>query len=372
MTKVKASLSSDDHAFMKMALGLAKRGLGRVAPNPAVGCILVNNGHVIGRGWTAPGGRPHAESIAIENSENTIGSTAYVTLEPCAHHGKTPPCAEALVASGVKRVVVATIDPDPRVSGGGIEILEEAGVKTEVGLCQEEADFINQGFFQKFTKQRPLVTVKIASSADGKIAAKENEQTWITGPESRMRGHLYRANHDAIMVGIGTAIIDDPTLDCRLPGLEGYSPVRVLLDTELRISPESKLCRTAHKLPLWIMTCSFDAEKYKLLEEKGAKIFCLERDEHNLVDLKMVMTTLIGEGITRVLSEGGGKLNASLIKASLVDRLIWFKSADSIGESGVDALYGIPINELAQQINLSLIDAGKTGTDQWQEFDVIN
>ncbi len=370
MTKANPTFSNDDHAFMKMALGLARRGLGTTAPNPAVGCVLVQDGYVIGRGWTAEGGRPHAETIAIENAKKADGATAYVTLEPCAHHGKTPPCAEALATVGVARVVIATDDPDPRVSGGGIKILEEAGIKVDVGLCRPEADTINQGFFQRFDKQRPLVTVKIASSVDGKIAAKKDTQTWITGPEARMRGHLYRANHDAIMIGIGTALVDDPTLDCRVPGLEHRSPIRVLLDTDLRIPLDSKLLKTVDRFPLWIMTSSFDEDKYKAFEEKGARIFCLERDERNLIDLKMVMKTLVKQGITRILSEGGSKLNASLIKASLVDRLLWFKSSDSIGENGLDALYGIPINELDQHINLSLLDAGISGADEWQEFDV--
>lgn len=372
MTKANLSFSKDDHAYMKMALELARRGLGMAAPNPSVGCVLVRDGYVIGRGWTAVGGRPHAETIALKNAKNAKEATVYVTLEPCAHHGKTPPCAEALVTAGVKRVVVATGDPDPRVSGGGIKILENAGIKVEFGLLKEQADFINQGFLQQFEKNRPLVTVKVASSADGKIAAEKDTQTWITRPETRKRGHLYRANHDAIMIGIGTALVDDPTLDCRIKGLEDRSPVRVLLDTDLRITEDSKLCQTASKIPLWIMTSCFDAEKYAAFEKKGIKIFCIEKDDQNLIDLQMVLKTLMKQGITRILSEGGGKLNASLIKASLVDRLIWFKSADSIGENGVDALYDTPICDLDQYLNLSLIDAGKIGSDQWQEFEVKN
>lgn len=372
MTKVNQSSVNDDYAYMKMALNLARRGLGITGPNPSVGCVLVRDGHVIGRGWTAAGGRPHAETIAIANAKNAKGATAYVTLEPCAHYGNTPPCAEALVEAGVSRVVIATGDPDPRVSGGGIKILENAGIQVDFGLMKGEADFINQGFLQKFTKQRPLVTLKIASSADGKIAAKEGAQTWITGPKSRRRGHLYRANHDAIMIGIGTALTDNPTLDCRIKGLEDRSPVRVLLDTNLRIPLDSKLCQTARETPLWIMTSCFDERKYAALEKKEIKIFCIDKDDRNLVDLNMVLKTLMNQGINRVLSEGGGKLNASLIKASLVDRLIWFKSADSIGEKGVDALYDIPADELSQYLNLSLIGSGITGEDRWQEFEVKN
>jgi diaminohydroxyphosphoribosylaminopyrimidine deaminase/5-amino-6-(5-phosphoribosylamino)uracil reductase len=372
MTKVNQSTVSDDYAYMQMALNISRRGLGITGPNPSVGCVLVRDGHVIGRGCTAAGGRPHAETIAITRAKNAKGAAAYVTLEPCAHYGQTPPCAEALVEAGITRVVIATGDPDPRVSGGGIKILEEAGVKVDFGILKEQADFINQGFLQKFTKQRPLVTLKIASSADGKIAIREGTQTWITGPESRRRGHLYRANHDAIMIGIGTALTDNPILDCRIKGLEDRSPVRVLLDTNLRIPLDSKLCQTAGELPLWIMTSCFDERKYAALEQKGIKIFCMERDDRNFIDLKMVLKTLMNQGVNRVLSEGGGKLNASLIKASLVDRLIWFKSADSVGEKGVDALYGISTNELNRYLDLSLIGSGTTGEDQWQEFEVKN
>lgn len=371
MTRTDPQFSEDDCAYMKMALDLSRGGLGRVHPNPSVGCIIVKNNHIIARGVTGDGGRPHAETTALTRTEDTQGATVYVTLEPCAHHGKTPPCAEALVAAKIERVVIATGDPDPRVSGDGIRILKDAGIKVDFGLMKEEADRINQGFFQRFKEKRPLVTVKIASSFDGKISTKVGEKSWVTGPHSRRRGHLLRANHDAIMVGIGTALIDDPSLSCRIDGLEHYSPIRVVVDTDLRISPDSMLCRSAKKKPLWIMTSSFDEQKYQTLEKMGVRIFCLEKDENDQVDLNQVMSVLVGQGVTRVLSEGGGKLNASLIKASLVDRLIWFKSADSIGENGVDALYDVAVNELHQYLDLALMDEGETPPDHWQEFEVI-
>ena len=370
MKKSDLIFSKEDHDYMKMANTLAKRGLGRVAPNPAVGCILVSGGHIIGRGWTGDGGRPHAETIALQKAELAKGATAYVTLEPCAHYGVTPPCAEALVQAGVSRVVVATTDPDPRVSGGGIKILEQAGIDVQIGLLEDEADIINEGFFNKIQKKRPLVTVKIACSKDGKIASDKGKQTWITGEIARRRGHLYRANHDAILIGIGTVQVDNPSLNCRIEGLDANSPIRIVLDTDLKIDAECKLCQTANDIPLWIMTASEDDEKRNELEKLGVKLFDVQRNLDGLLDLDNVLEVLAEKGITRVLSEGGAKLNASLIKASLIDRLLLFRSDDSVGENGVDALYDVPLDTLEQRFNLSRLDGGIVGPDQWQEFKV--
>ncbi|MBT5185574.1 MAG: RibD family protein, partial [Kordiimonadaceae bacterium] len=227
-------------------------------------------------------------------------------------------------------------------------------------------------FFKKIQKEKPLVTIKIASSADGKISANLGEKTWVTGAEARRRGHLYRANHDAILVGIGTVLIDDPMLDCRIKGLEKRSPVRVLLDSNLRLSENSKFCKSAQKIPLWVMTCSNDQEKIKELENLGLRIFIIDKNDQGKLDLHHVMKVLSEQGITRVLSEGGGQVNASLIKASLVDRFIWFKSRENIGESGVNALYDISINQLDEHLNLSLINQGAAGADNWQEFEIIS
>ena len=236
---------------MKMALGLARRGLGSTWPNPSVGCVIVDRaGHVIGRGHTGAGGRPHGETSALLHAGNAAqGAVVYVTLEPCSHHGKTPPCAEALIAAKVSRVVVATGDPDKRVAGRGLALLEKAGIQVDFGLCQSEADFLNQGFFYACTKKRPLLTLKVASSQDGMIARVPGQKSWVTGPESRQRGHLLRANHDAILVGIGTVLADNPSLDCRLPGLSHCSPVRVVVDSLLRIPEDGILVETAQKIP---------------------------------------------------------------------------------------------------------------------------
>ena len=233
---------------MAVALRLAERGLGSAWPNPAVGCVLVRDGRVVGRGWTQPGGRPHGEVEALRRAgDAALGATAYVSLEPCAHYGRTPPCTMALLQAGMRRVVAATVDPDPRVDGRGIEQLRQAGVEVSVGLCRAEAEAINAGFILRVRAGRPLVTLKLATSLDGRIATRSGESQWITGEQARARGHLLRASHDAIMIGSGTALADDPALTCRLPGLEDRSPVRIVLDGRLASPPPagSRPARTA-------------------------------------------------------------------------------------------------------------------------------
>jgi len=368
MTKANSLFSIADHAFMKMALDLSRRGLGKTSPNPSVGCVIVKNDHIIGRGCTSDGGRPHGEINALSQAKNVNGATVYVTLEPCAHHGNTPPCAEALVSAGVSKVIVATGDPDSRVSGKGVDILKNSGIAVLEGLLKEEADLINQGFLLKVTDKRPLITVKIASSNDGKIAKNEGEQTWVTGPEARLRGHLYRANHDAILVGINTVLIDDPMLDCRIPGLSSQSPIRIVLDSQLRILENSKICETAKDIETWVMTLNQDKEKILRLETKGITVIKVEENDEGQTSLTHIMEVLARRGITRVLSEGGAMVNASLIKAGLVDRIIWLKSSESIGATGVNALYDIPITELNRYLNLNLYDEGKVGEDIWLEY----
>lgn len=368
MTKANPVYTNADNAYMRTALELSKRGLGKTSPNPSVGCVIVKEGHIIGRGWTSDGGRPHGEVNALLQAKDPRNATVYVTLEPCAHHGNTPPCAEALIEAGVSKVFIAASDPDSRVSGKGVEILQNAGIEVIEGLMQEEAKLINQGFLLKITDQRPLITVKIASSLDGKIAKNEGEKCWVTGPEARMRGHLYRANHDAILVGINTVLIDDPMLDCRVPGLLHQSPIRIVLDSHLRILTTNKICDTANKIDTWVMTLSDDVEKIARLEAKGVAVIKVDENEEGQVSLKHVISILAKRGITRLLSEGGAQVNASLVRTKLVDRIIWFKSTESIGEMGVNALYDIPITELEHYFNLSLIDEGKAGEDNWQEF----
>lgn len=355
--------------YMTMALGLARRGLGTTWPNPSVGCVIVNRqGHIIGRGHTGQGGRPHGETIALSHCQ-AQKSTVYVTLEPCAHHGQTPSCAESLVKAKVDRVVIATGDPDSRVSGRGIDILTRAGIEVIFGVCQAEADHINKGFFQSITENKPLVTMKIATSQDGKIARAGGDAEWITGAESRQRGHLLRASHDAILVGIGTVLADNPSLDCRLPGLESRSPVRIVIDSHLKIPRDCTLVATAKEIPTWLITTIQYNDKIKRLEGLGVKVISCDADPQGRVDLTKMMTLLCAEGITRILSEGGAEVNASLIRASLVDRLYWFRSPDVIGSEGLAAMASIELNELLEKPNFHLIRAGQTGKDSWQEFE---
>src|SRR5579872_6272521 len=244
-----------DLAHMRASLGLARRGLGNTWPNPAVGCVLVREGRVVGRGWTQAGGRPHAEAEALARAGRAArGATAYVTLEPCSHHGKTPPCAEALIAAGIARVVAAIEDPDPRVSGRGIARLKEAGITVETGPCADEAVELNAGFLCRVKHGRPLVTLKLATSLDGRIATASGESRWITGAAARERAHLLRATQDAVLVGTGTALADDPQLTCRLPGLEDRSPVRVVIDRNLRLPATLRLFSEARPVPTWLVT----------------------------------------------------------------------------------------------------------------------
>jgi len=361
-----------DRQYMQMALSLARRGLGSCWPNPSVGCIIVDQkGHIIGRGYTGRGGRPHAEVIALAAAgDAAAGAVAYVTLEPCAHHGKTPPCAEALITARIARVVVATGDPDARVSGQGIARLRQANIQVDFGLCQTEADDINQGFLKRITEERPMITLKMATSQDGMIAGPAGQSQWITSPESRRRGHLLRANHDAILVGIGTILADNPSLDCRLAGLEDRSPVRLVLDSHLKIPDDCAVVDSARKIPTWVITGENKGEKRTRLEHKGVKVIHCVLTQDGRIDLKKMMSSLAAEGITRLLSEGGAQVNASLIRTSLVDRLYWFQSTDIIGTGGLAALPSNGLIELQKSPDFSLVRRGRIGNDIWQEYRV--
>lgn len=350
---------------MAGALALARRGLGNTWPNPAVGCVLVKEAQVVGRGWTQPGGRPHAETEALRRAgAQAQGATAYVTLEPCAHHGQTPPCAEALVEAGVKRVVVATTDPDPRVAGQGIAILEKAGVAVSQGVCKAQADAINAGFFHKITQQRPLFTMKLATSLDSRIAMESGESQWITGDEARRRGHFLRATHDAIFSGIGTVKADDPALTCRLPGLEGRSPVRVVSDCKLDLPLDGTLAETAKVVPVWLITVTgHDKDKRRALEEKGVEIIEVSDDENGRPDLGMAAMALAERGITRVLVEGGGMMSAAFLKAGLVDRIHWFRAPRIIGGEGIPGVAHLGLEKLADSLSYHRVSAHPIGAD---------
>ncbi len=316
-------------SYMLHALRLAARGLGHVWPNPSVGAVIVKDGIIIGCGRTARGGRPHAETEALaEAGADAKGATLYVTLEPCSHHGKTPPCVDAIIQAGIAKVVVACGDINPQVAGKGFAALRAAGIAVQDGLCETEAKALNEGFFSVIERGRPFVTVKIATSLDGRTVTTEAEGRWITGEASRMRGHLLRATHDAILTGIGTALADDPLLNCRLPGREGDSPLRVLLDSGLRLSPKAKL------LPAWIFTSEAvfqqKAELVETLRQAQCRIFPVKQQDSEL-DLKAVLQALAKEGITRLLVEAGKTLTEAFMRQGLADRIYWFRAPEVVG-----------------------------------------
>jgi diaminohydroxyphosphoribosylaminopyrimidine deaminase/5-amino-6-(5-phosphoribosylamino)uracil reductase len=337
------SFSSDDHRFMQLALALGRRGQGRTWPNPAVGAVVVKDGVILGRGWTQPGGRPHAEPVALQRADAAAkDATLYVTLEPCSHHGKSPPCADAIITAGIARVVSAIEDPDARVAGQGHARLREAGIQVDVGLCRDEAARAHAGHFLRVREQRPYVTLKLAVSADGKIAAAGRKPVQITGEAASARVHLLRAQNDAILIGIGTAMADDPMLTCRLPGMEARSPVRVVLDRALRLSGNSRLIHSARTTPLWLIASeTAEPAAATKLGAAGAHVFHLPADDHKPgLDLKAVLHTLSAQGITRLLVEGGAKVASSFLKAGLVDEFWLFQGTKNIGDDGLPALDG--------------------------------
>jgi diaminohydroxyphosphoribosylaminopyrimidine deaminase/5-amino-6-(5-phosphoribosylamino)uracil reductase len=350
---------------MRAALALARRGLGAVWPNPAVGCVIVKNGRVIGRGWTQSGGRPHGETEALRRAgEAARGADAYVSLEPCCHWGRTPPCVDALVTAGVQRVVVALEDPDPRVAGEGLRRLRTAGLDVEVGLCGAEAAEVNAGFLSRLRLGRPLVTLKFATSLDGRIATASGESQWITGPPARERAHALRANHDAIMVGTGTVIADDPQLTCRLSGLDHCSPVRVVIDRHLRIPPAARLVVDACRIPTWILTLrSADAGRRAVFLANRVTLIDVEADSEGQVDLAAALRALGERGITRLLVEGGAGLVAAFLRARLVDRLVWVHAPLVIGGEGVPAIAGLDLAALADALAFERLATETIGDD---------
>jgi diaminohydroxyphosphoribosylaminopyrimidine deaminase / 5-amino-6-(5-phosphoribosylamino)uracil reductase len=337
-----------DHRFMELALMLGRRGQGRTWPNPAVGAVVVKDGVIVGRGWTQPGGRPHAESEALTRAgEATVGATLYVTLEPCSHVGKTPACADTAIACGITRVVSAIEDPNPEVAGQGHARLRSAGITVDVGLCAGEAARDHAGHFRRVRDKRPHVILKLAVSKDDKIAAAGHKPIAISGEAAKARVHLLRAQCDAVLVGIGTVRADDPLLNCRLPGMEGRSPVRVVLDRSLRISGTSRLVHSARDTPLWVMTSTVaEAPAAMKLGAAGAQVIRIATTSAPGLDLLAVLHALAEKGITRLLVEGGARVASSFVVAGLVDEFWMLRGPDAIGVEGVAALDGLPLSVL--------------------------
>jgi len=341
-----------DQRFMQLALALGRRGLGRTWPNPAVGAVVVKDGVILGRGWTQPGGRPHGEPEALARAgEAARGATLYVTLEPCSHVGKTPPCADAIIASRIARVVSAIEDPNPEVAGQGHAMLRAAGIAVDIGLGAADAARDHAGHFRRVRDKRPHVILKLAVSSDDKIAAAGHKPVAISGDAAKARVHLLRAQCDAILVGIGTVLADDPLLTCRLPGMEARSPVRVVLDPGLRLPGTSRLVHSARETPLWVMTSSLaEASAAMKLGAAGAQVIRVATTTAPRpgLDPLAVLHALAEKGITRLLVEGGAQVASSFVAAGLVDEVWLLRGPDPIGADGVAALDALPLSAITQ------------------------
>ena len=351
---------------MAAALALGRRGLGLVWPNPAVGCVLARGPRVVARGWTQPGGRPHAEAEALARAGPAArGATCYVTLEPCSHQGRTPPCADALVEAGVARVVAATGDPDPRVSGEGFAALREAGIAVEQGLGEAEARFDNAGFLTRAASGRPLVALKTATTLDGRIAAQGGESRWITGPAARAAAHRLRASYDAVMVGARTALLDNPRLDCRLDGLRDRSPLRIVADGSLALPPTHRLAADGGQC--WALCCKdADRDRAQALEDAGVRLVRLPAGADGRMDLAAGLARLGEAGLTRLLVEGGGLLAAALLKADLVDRIHWFRAPALMGGDGAPAVAALGVGSPGEAPRFRLHARRGAGDDIWE------
>lgn len=352
--------------YMALALSLGRRGHGRVWPNPAVGCVIVKENRIVGRGWTQPSGRPHAEAMALAQAMSKArGADAFVTLEPCAHHGKTPPCADALIEAGVARVFVAARDPDPRVDGAGIARLRDAGIEVETGILEDEALRDNAGFFARVEIDRPFVTLKLANSFDGRIATATGESKWITGDAARRHVHALRARHDAVIVGGGTARKDDPSLTVRGLGIE-YQPSRVVVSRRLDLPLMGQLARTARDTPV-LLCHGHDADGHLMQtwQDLGAVLLPCGAANGQL-DPADVLRQLARHGLTRLFCEGGSALAASLLEADLVDELVGFSAGFAIGAEGLPSVGALGLGRLDDAHRFVLRTVNAVGGDVMQ------
>jgi len=363
--------SEIDRRLMQAALRLGRRNEGQAWPNPFVGALIVQwsegSPKIVGRGWTASGGRPHAETVALaEAGDLARGADCYVTLEPCSHTGKTPPCADALIAAGIRRCVVATTDPNPKVAGEGVAKLRKAGIEVETGCLEARAREDHRGHFTRITRGRPATLLKLAVSADGYAGRTDRGNVAITGEEARARTHRMRSLNDAILVGIGTVLADDPALTCRLPGLEDRSPVRVVADSRLRLPPDSRLARTARDVPVWVLTGpDADAGAAERLAALGVEILPVAAGADGRVDPEAGLRMLAGKGITLAMVEGGPALAEALLKRDLVDRAAIYRSSVEIGETfGLPAFPGSSLDEVLADARFDRLEDEAMGADR--------
>ena len=365
---------TDDTKYMKIALRLGQRVLGRTWPNPAVGCVIIRSDKdekiIIGRGVTQRGGFPHAETEAINQAvkvygkDSLVGSTAYVSLEPCCHHGKTPPCVNSLIEAEIRRVVIGCVDPDPRVSGMGIDILKKSGIEVNVGVLVHESETLNAGFIRKIKSGRPLVTLKMATTVDGRIATRTGESKWITGALSRERAHIIRSQYDAIAIGINTVFQDNPKLTCRLPGLEDRSPVRVVFDSNLKIDMKCNILQTASTYKTWIITSeNHEDSMVNKIEKHGVEIISVALDSEGHIDLPVALSALAKRGITRLMVEGGATLSTSFLRSDLVDLLAWFRAPNLIGDDGKPVFSNLGVDGIDNMHKFKLLNHENIGSE---------
>lgn len=335
---------ADDQRWMRAALLNARYGAGRTAPNPSVGCVIIKDNLLIGSGRTADGGRPHAETQALKDAGAAArGATAYVTLEPCSHHGKTPPCADALVESGISRVVVGALDPDANVSGQGIKRLTAAGIDVETGIEGEAVSHFYRGYFYHRRTGLPFVTAKIASTLDGKIALADGRSKWITGGRTRQFIHLMRAQHDAMLTSSGTSRADNPSLTARIDGYDGPQPLRVMASSQITLDDDSNFARTLDQAGVLIL----GTQAPQTLPE-GVEHEIIPADPSGYPDLTILMQTLGARGIISVMVEAGGQFLSSLLKAGLIHQLVWTRSSGVIGGEGRPSLADLGLGDLSE------------------------
>jgi diaminohydroxyphosphoribosylaminopyrimidine deaminase/5-amino-6-(5-phosphoribosylamino)uracil reductase len=369
-TAAAPAVTAQDERFMRLALNLGRRGLGQTFPNPAVGAVIVKDSIIVARGWTQPGGRPHAEVEALRRAKKAAqGATMYVTLEPCSHQGKSGPCADAIVKAGIARVVSALRDPNPEVAGKGHKRLRAQGIAVDVGLCAAEARRAHAGHIMRIRNGRPHVTLKLALSADGKVGLAGRKPVAITGEAARARVFQMRAMSDAILVGIGTVLSDDPQLTCRLPGMEARSPVRVVLDARLRVPLATAVIATARETPTWVFgsrKASPIAEE--ILQQKGCRVFRVDDSEGRL-DLDEVLKVLGREGITRLMLEGGPTVAASFVAVDLIDAAALIYSEKLIGDDGIDPLEGMALDAINAHLHSS--GSERLGADTLETYERV-